>query len=304
VVSQPAFPDTEFIRIKKQMLNLLNKQDEQPGVIATKTFYNALYGENPYGHPVLGTMQTVSRLKKTDLAQFYQQYYVSKNALVIIVGAINRQDAQQISENLISKLAVGEAPAPIRLVTTSTAQKIQKVAFPSEQTHVLIGQLGIAKNDPAYFALTVGNYILGGGPLTSRLFDQVREKRGLAYSIRSQFVTLKDRGPFIVELQTRNSEVQNAINVASETLNKFITVGPTQRELDLAKKNLTQGFILRLASNSAIVANVTNIGFYHLPLDYLDNYKDKINSVDMNETNRVFRQLISPDKLITVTVGK
>jgi zinc protease len=304
VIATPAFPEREFNRVKKQILNLLNQQGELPGVIATKTFYKTLYGDNPYGHPILGNAETISNMTKNDLTKFYQQYYVGKNALLVIVGALCKQDAQRIAENLVSKLALGEAPGPIASPISSVNASTKKIAFPSEQTHILIGQLGIAKNDPAYYALTVGNYILGGGPLTSRLFDQVREKRGLAYSVRSQFVPLKDRGPFLVELQTRNNEVQNAIKVVDQTLQQFISTGPTENELKLAKKNLTQGFILKLASNSAVMANVINIAFYRMPLNYLDTYKDKINAVNMNDMNHLFRQLISPNKFITVTVGK
>jgi zinc protease len=179
----------------------------------------------------------------------------------------------------------------------------QHVYFPSTQTHILIGQLGIKRNNPDYFTVTVGNYILGGGLLTSRLFNEVRQKRGLVYAVHSQFNTWKEKGPFIIELQTRNSEANNAIKIVNETLTTFVKEGPSQQELLSAKKNLTQGFILRLASNAAIIGQLINIGFYRLPLDYLDTYKDNISSVTDQQIKRVFQDMIHPDSLLTVTVG-
>jgi zinc protease len=149
----------------------------------------------------------------------------------------------------------------------------------------------------------VGNYVLGGGMLTSRLFDEVREKRGLAYSVYSQFSALKEKGPFIIELQTRNKEVGNAIKVVNNTLDNFVKAGPSPEELLSAKKNLTEGFTLRLATNSAIIGQLINIGYYQLPLNYLDTYKSNILKVSDQQVREVFQKIIHPEQLVTVTVG-
>ncbi|MBA2653584.1 MAG: insulinase family protein [Gammaproteobacteria bacterium] len=303
VLTKAHFPDNEFKRIQKQTLNLLEEQEEQPSSIASKAFYSAVFDNNPYGHPITGTKQSIERLGVSDLAKFYKQFYSARNSFIAIVGNIKEEQAKVIAENLSTHLPLGEALIGLDYKTKPDAERNRHIAFPSSQTHVLIGQTGISRKDPSYFPMVVGNYILGGGTLTSRLFDEVREKRGLAYSVRSQFSALRDRGPFIIELQTRNSEANNAIKIVNDTLTKFVQVGPTAQELNSAKKNLTQGFILRLASNSAIISQLVNIGYYQLPLDYLDSYQNNISKVTDQQIKTVFQSLIHPTNLITVTVG-
>jgi zinc protease len=303
VLTQPTFPDIEFKRIQKQTLIALTQQDELPASIASKAFYTAVYNTNPYGHPVAGTLSSVSKLTAQDLKSFYKSHYTSQNALIAIVGAVDQKQAQQLAEEISSHLAQGHKLQNLVFQPVEQNQHAQHIAFPSSQTHVIIGQTGINRANPVYFPIMVGNYILGGSGMTSRLFDEVREKRGLAYSVRSQFSALKDKGPFAIELQTRNSEVNNAIKVVNQTLTRFLTQGPSDTEMLSAKKNLTQGFILRLASNSAIVGQLINIGFYNLPLNYLDTYQSNINNVTGSLVKTVFQRIVQPNNLITVTVG-
>lgn len=303
VISKPIFPMHEFTRIQKQILNLLNQEEQLPAMIATKAFYTAVYNNTPYGHPIMGTIPSVSTLKTNDLEDFYKKYYTANNALIAIVGSLNSSEAHNIAERLSSSLSKGPSLSPVPSDSVSQQALQRHISFPSAQTNILMGQIGIKRNDPSYFPATVGNYILGGGLLTSRLFEEVREKRGLAYSVRSQFSSLRERGPFIIELQTRNTEAANAINIVNNTLAKFIAKGPTAEEVISAKKNLTQGFILRLASNSAVIAQLVNIGFYKLPLSYLDTYKANISKVTNQDIKDVFQKIVNPEHLVTVTVG-
>lgn len=303
VIAKPNFPATEFLRIKKQTLNTLDEQEEQPSSIASKAFYNSLYDGLPYGHPIIGTKACVEKLTVDQLKTFYQQHYIAQNALITIVGSVDEAKAKQIAEDIASQLLKGKKSPVLVTNKESPAARNQHIAFPSSQTHVLIGQKGINRNDPNYFSVIVGNYILGGGTLTSRLFDAVREQRGLAYSVHSQFNAFKDKGPFIIELQTRNSQANNAIQIVTKTIKEFVEIGPSDKELMAAKDNLTKGFILRLASNSAITSQLTNIGFYQLPLDYLDTYQRHINEVTNQQVKQVFKQVVRPDQLLTVTVG-
>lgn len=303
VLTEANFPDKEFARIQKQTLNVLNKQEEEPAVIATKAFYNSLYSNFPYGHSVTGTKETVNSIAVTDLKDFYKQYYSAKNAIVSIVGAVDLDKAKMLAEQITRKLPTGDAAKSQNFTLSNTQAIEQHIPFDSTQTHILIGYLGIKHKDSNYFSALVGNTIFGGGTLTSRLFDQVREKRGLAYSVYSQFVPLKERGPFVIELQTRKEESDNAINVVNKTLRDYIQNGPTQTELDLAKKNMVRGFLLRLAGNSSIIAQLNNIAFYKLPLNYLDTYRDNVNKVTAEQIKDAFKQLLPVNKLITVTVG-
>lgn len=303
VLSSPTFPQTEFQRIQKQMLNSLNQQEESPASIASKAFYNAVYDDKPYGHPISGYISSVTKLTVADIQSFYKQNYTAQNTIIAIVGDLNQAKAKELANNLSARLTPGRRTENLPTNTLAQKQQYKHIAYPSLQTHVMIGQAGITRKDPAYFPAIVGNYILGGGSLTSRLFDEVREKRGLAYNVRSQFSALKDKGPFFIELQTRNSEAVNAIKVVNQTLTDFVTKGPSPSEMLAAKQNLTQGFILRLASNSAIIGQIVNIGYYQLPLNYLDTYQSNISRVTNNDVKSVFQQLIHPNELVTITVG-
>jgi zinc protease len=303
VLSGPTFPEPDVQRLRKQTLNYINQQEESPAAIGLKAFYQSLYGNMPYGHPILGTVDSVSKLTPQDLQAFYKKYYIAKNALIAIVGDMDLKSSQQLAENIAAHLGAGDAPAEIPQMAELAKSSTQHINYPSTQTHIIIGELGIKTNDPAYYAASVGNFILGG-PLTSRLFKEVREKRGLVYGVNSKFSTMRDKGPFMIELQTRNSQVPNAIAVVNDTLSEYIKQGPTEEELNFAKRYLTQGFILHLSSNSAIIAEIVNIGFYDLPIDFLDTYRSKIMAVRHDQVQQLFQQVANPNHLITITVGK
>ncbi|MEY4211455.1 MAG: hypothetical protein RLZ92_1836, partial [Pseudomonadota bacterium] len=177
------------------------------------------------------------------------------------------------------------------------------IDFPSTQTHVLAGMPGTYRKDPDYFALYVGNHILGGGSLVSKLFDEVREKRGLAYSASSQFAPLFRQGPFTIGLQTRNDQTNKAVEVMNATVKDFVEKGPTEKELTAAKQNITGGFAMRVDTNSKLIDYVTMIGFYQQPLDYLDVFQTKIDAVTVDAVQEAFKRRIRPEWLQTVTVG-
>ncbi len=180
---------------------------------------------------------------------------------------------------------------------------MQQIAFPSNQSHLLLGQPGVSRYDPDYFPLYVGNYILGGSGLISRLAVEIRENRGLAYSVYSYFLPMRERGPFIIGLQTRNDQTKLAEKVTRDTVSKFVKSGPTAEELDSAKKHITGGFPLLLDSNRKIAGNLLTIGFYDLPLDYLDTYAQKIEAVTIEHVRDAFRRRLDPERLVRVVVG-
>jgi zinc protease len=168
---------------------------------------------------------------------------------------------------------------------------------------VLIGQPGIARSDPDYFPLLVGNHILGGGGMTARLYEQVREKRGLSYSVYSFFVPYQQAGPFQIGLQTRRVQAQEAVTGGSTGARGFRRKGPTAAELEAAKQNLVGGFALRVDSNQKIINYLAVIGFYRLPLDYLDAFTGRIEAVTLDQIRDAFARHIDPNKLATAVVG-
>ncbi|QPK62794.1 insulinase family protein [Methylomonas sp. LL1] len=303
LLTQPRFNEDDFQREKGRTLAGLKHREESPGALASIAFNKALYQDHPYAHPEEGMVETVAGFEADDLKAFYKKHYVSSNAIVVLVGDLERQQAEQIAEKLIAGLPVGEKPAEIPPVAMPTQSGLQRIDFPSSQTHVLSGMPGTYRKDPDYFTLYVGNHILGGGSLVSKLFDEVREKRGLAYSASSQFTPLYREGPFIVSLQTRNDQTGQAIEVMNATLNDFIKNGPTEAELQAAKKNITGGFALRTDNNSKLTEYVTMIGFYQQPLDYLDQFPAKVEAVTVADIKDAFQRRIRPEWLQTVTVG-
>ncbi len=303
ILSQPTFNEADFAREKNRTLAALKQQEESPADTINIAFYKTLYGNHPYGHPDNGTIATVSTLTRNDLQQFYKKYYVAANAMVVIVGDLSKAQAQQTAEKLLSGLPVGQKPVALAEVSAPAKASQQHIEFPSTQTHVIVGSLGVHRQDPDYFTLYVGNHILGGSGLVSKLFNEVREKRGLAYSAGSAFVPLLKRGPFIVSLQTRNDQTEQAVQVLNKTLADFINQGPSEAELTAAKKNIIGGFATRFDTNKELATYVAMIGFNNLPLDYLDTFQAKIANVSVAAIKDAFKRHVDLQALQTITVG-
>ncbi|RLA24654.1 MAG: insulinase family protein [Gammaproteobacteria bacterium] len=303
IISQPQFTLTEFQRIKEQRLIGLKQQQEKPGSIARKAFYQSIYGEHPYAHLVVGDIETINEIQLSDIKQFHQQYYVANNAVLAIVGDLTEQQAQKISETLFAQLQQGHKAKPLPQVDLPKKAKKVHIDFPSTQTHVLAGLPVLSRKDIDYFPLYVGNHILGGSGLVSLLFNEIREKRGLAYSAYSYFTPLEQPGPFTMGLQTQNKQSDTAIELMQATLVEFINKGPTQEQLIAAQKNLTGGFVLRFDNNRKLLNYVAMIAFYQLPLDYLDSFPGRASEVTADEIKSVFQRRVKTDLLQIISVG-
>jgi zinc protease len=302
-LGQPRFPATDFERERKHALVAIEQQRQSPEAVADRAFYAALYGDHPYASPPLGTTASVKALTREDLRAFYQRYYVGRNAVVAVVGDLSRTQAQQLAQRLVGALPAGEAAPSLPEVKPLARPRTIRIPHPSSQTTVLIGQPGDYRGDPDYFPLYLGNHVLGGGGLVSRLNDAIREQRGLAYSVYSYFVPMARKGPFLMGTQTRNDQTGHAVDVMRQVLTRFVGDGPTAKELSAAKKNLTGGFPLRIDSNSKIVQYIAMLGFYGLPLDYLDRFTDRIRAVTADQIRSAFRRRLDPKRMVTVIVG-
>jgi zinc protease len=303
VLSQPKFTEADFQREKNQTLAAIKQREESPAELADLAFDKAVFGNHPYADPTLGYFSTVSKLKAQDLKQFYQHYYVVANAMIVMVGNLDKQQAQQTAESLFKGLSVGQKPAALPDVKMPEKATVQNLNFPSSQTHVLVGMPGMSRTDPDYFALYVGNHVLGGSGLVSKLFDEVREKRGLAYSAYSRFAPMVKQGAFTMGLQTKNEQTQQALKVLNDTVNDFINNGITEKELQAAKKNITGGFVMRFDTNQKLANYVTMIGFHGLPLDYLDTFPQKVEALTVAQIKAAFKKRVIPALFQTVTLG-
>ncbi len=303
LISQPRFPDPIFQRERKRMLIGLQAEQQSPASIASKAFYRAIYGDHPYGSPGNGTMKSLQMLQRNELERFHKQYYVAANVVIALVGNLSRSQAEMLAERLVAKLPTGKAAADLPVVTPLTKAAEETIPFPSSQTHILVGQPGMTRTDPDYLALYVGNHTLGGSGFGSRIMAEIRENRGLAYSAYSFFMPMRHKGPFQIGLQTRNDKATEANRVLQETLQQFIKLGPTASELEAAKKNITGGFPLRIDSNKDILEYIAMIGFYGLPLDYLDTFSQRVEAVTLKEIRAAFQRRIDPEKIATIMVG-
>ncbi|MBI5612166.1 MAG: insulinase family protein [Gammaproteobacteria bacterium] len=299
----PTFPEDGFQRERTRSLVALQKALQSPGEVAARAFYQGVYGAHPYARHSNGTEAGLKAIARGDLVEFYRRHYVGANAVLALVGDLSNDEARALAQRLLGDLPAGSAPPPLPPVPDRTRAERKTVKHPSSQTHILIGQPGMTRTDPDYFPLLVGNHILGGGGLVSRLSDEVREKRGLSYSVHSYFAPLRERGPFLMGLQTENRRRDEAEAVMRRTLSELIAQGPTASEVEAAKKNLAGGFPLRIDSNRKLADYAATIGFYNLSLGYLDEFIPRVEAVTAEQVRDALRRRLRADTMFTVVVG-
>lgn len=303
ILNQPDFPVQAFQRERERLKIAVKSKKQSPGAIASDRFYQELYGNHPYASPSEGTEQSLSQLTRRSLQQFYQQYYVARNAVISVVGQLTRAQAEQLVQQLLAELPSGQAPPALPPVQPLREAKTVQIDFPSAQSTVLMGQVGMARGDADYFALYLANHAFGGSGFGSRMMHEVREKRGLAYSAYSYFSPMAQPGPFMIGLQTRNDQVQQALQVVRQELHNYIAEGPGEDELQDSLKNITGGFPLRIDSNKKIVEYLSMIGFYQLPLDYLDSFVSRVNQQTRDNVHAALQRRLHEDKMLTIIVG-
>jgi zinc protease len=304
-MGEPAFPADIWNRERQRITAAIREADTKPATVASKAYEKAVYGSHPYGYePAADTLAAIS---VDDIRAFYREHMVPCRAKVSIVGNLDRAQADALVTQLFSHLppTTGACPAlpQVPEVAPLRAPLVEAIPFQSAQAHVLIGQPGFKRSDPDFFPLLVGNYILGGSGLVSRLSTEVREKRGLTYSTYSYFSPGLHAGAFTVGLQTRADQAAQAIAVAKDVVASFVASGPTPEELKAAKDNLIGGFPLRIDSNRKLLDNVANIAWNDLPLDYLDTWTAHVAKVTAQDVRAAMARKLQPGRMVTVTVG-
>jgi zinc protease len=299
----PAWPEPVWTRDRERSIAALKEADNRPGTIAARAFSRAVFGDHPYGYEP--TEQTLKAISVPDMRDFYRRHVVACRAEVSLVGAIDRAGADRIVTRLMSALEGHECVPLVSIPDVKPLERAsnQRLPFDAAQAQVLIGQPGMARDDPDFFPLYVGNYILGGGGFVSRLTTEVREKRGLSYSVYSYFAPGLHAGAFQIGLTTRPDQADQATRVARDVLNDYVAKGPTEAELQAAKDYLVNSFALRLDSNRKLLDNVTNIAWNRLPLDYLDRWTERVQAVSVADIQRAFSRTLHPQRMVTVTVG-
>jgi zinc protease len=309
-LAAPSFPSDVWVREREAMQASIREANTRPATLAERAFNQAIYGTHPYGFEI--TQESLARIEVPHMAALYRQFVQPCRAKVTVVGAMDREQTDKLVGQLLSRVSASSdvatlaaCPALPGVAEVSPLQQAseQRIAFDSAQAHVLVGQPGYKRDDPDHYALTVGNYILGGGGLVSRLFNEVRQKRGLSYSVYSYFSPAMHAGAFTIGLQTRPDQADQALQVSRDVLTQFVADGPTDAELQAAKANLIGGFALRIDSNRKLLGGVADIAWNNLPLDYLDTWTQQVDKLTAADIRSAFQRKLQPQSMATVVLG-
>ncbi len=305
-LGEPAWPEDVWQRERERITASIMESRTRPGTIAGLAYSKAVFGTHPYGYEV--TPESLAAISVQDMRAKYAAGMLPCRAKVSLVGAVDRAQAEAIVNQLLARLPQADGAACPKLpavpeVAALDQAKEERISFQSAQAHVLIGQPGYKRDDPDFFPLLVGNYILGGGGFVSRLTTEVREKRGLSYSVGSYFSPGLHAGAFTITLQTRPDQADEAVRVSRQVLQDFIANGVTDAELKAAKDFMQGGFALRIDSNGKLLDNVADIAWNGLPLDYLDTWVNQVGKVTAADIKAAFGRKLNPEKMVTVVVG-
>lgn len=302
VVGKPTFPADSLARIKNQLLAGFEFQKQNPGKLASNELFTRLYGSHPYAHSSEGDAKSLPGLGIDQLRAFHKRAYATGNAVIAIVGDLSRAEAEQVAAQVSTALPKGPGLPKLAQPAVPNAG-VTHIDFPSKQTQIFIAQLGIDRQDPDFAALSMGNQILGGGSFGTRLMSEVREKRGLTYGVYSAFTPMQVRGPFLINLQTRAELGDGTLKLVQDILRDYLKTGPTQQELDNAKREQAGSFPLSNASNASIVGQLGAIGFYDLPLSWMEDFQQQSQALTVEQVKAAMNKHLDADKLVIVTAG-
>jgi len=303
VLTQPTFPEEEIRREVEKTLAAIHASEDQPDDVAERAFRKTLFSTGPYGHPVEGTKETVQGITRDDLIRFHRSYYRPNDSILVVVGDVRAEEVRTKllpSLNAWPRIEVPGMPSPPPLEKGPKQVKMERSIT---QANIILGHEGVARGNPDYYTLTVMNYILGGGGLTSRLMEEVRNKRGLAYSVASFFDPGKDPGSFQIVLQTKNGSAREAISLSLEEMEKIRKELVSEQELEGAKKYLIGSFPMRFDTQGKLSQFLSQVEFYGLGSDYPERYPSLIQSITREEILRVARTFLHPDQMILIVVA-
>ncbi|WP_068319649.1 M16 family metallopeptidase [Polynucleobacter yangtzensis] len=306
MLSAPSYDPKIVEREKQRTITSLREAETKPEFVLERRFKKSVYGNYPLADSP--SVQSVGSVNVNDLKQFHKQFYRGDRMIVSIVGDVDRSQAAEIVQTLLKQIPqsgqpIAKLPDLQRSPVETLAQREIQIPFDSQQAHIAMGMTAVARNNPDYFPLLVGNYILGGGGFVSRLMSEVREKRGLAYSVFSYFAPGKENGIFQAGLQTKNDQAALALDVMSTTIAQFIADGPTPSELEAAKLNLINGYPLRIDNNRKLLDNVSSIAWNDLPLDTMDVWTKQVEAVTLEQVKASFQKYLAMDRMKIVVLG-
>jgi zinc protease len=303
VLTQPIFPEEEIKREIEKTLAAIQSEEDQPEAVAEKAFLKALFLNSPYGHPVEGTKESVSTLKREEVIRFYRSYYHPNNAILAIVGDITPDEIKSMLIPRLDKWPTGKVPEFSFITVFEKEKKTVEINRPITQANIILGNAGVSRENPDFYALSVMNYILGGGGFASRLMEVIRNKMGLAYSVASFFDPGKYPGSFQIVLQTKNRSAHEAISLALQQMERIQKELVSEKDLEGAKNYLIGSFPMRLDTQAKLANFLPQVEYYGLGLDYPEKYPSLIRSITREDVLRVARKYLFPQKYVLVVVA-
>ena len=303
IVAKPTFPEAEIKKEIAQTLAAIRSVEDQPGHVAEKAFLKTLYGNGTYGHSVEGTKESVEKIDKATVEEFYRLDYGPSGSILVVVGDIDEAIVRNSLIPRIEEWKGSGVKGKVAEVNYNSHGERVIIDKPVTQSNIVMGHSGVSRDNPDYYGLQVMNYILGGGGLTSRLAEEIRNKRGLAYDVDSFFDAGKTGGSFQIVLQTKNASAKEAIDVTIKTIEEMKSKGVLEEELGKAKKYLIGSFPQKLSTSSRTAAFYGQVEYFGLGADYVERYKSLIESVSTKDVLRVARTYLHPDVLVIIIVA-
>jgi len=304
IVLNPIFPQEELDRKRELIKGSLKQREEDPSFLAERAFKKAVYGEHPYGRLVEGSVETLSAITREDLVRFHSRYFIPNNAILSVVGDLTPDELNSLIKKYLGSWKIAEMPEKqINPMSEERTRKVVKIEKDVTQANIIIGHLGISRDNPDYYAVSVMNYILGGGGFSSRLMQRIRDDMGLAYNVHSFFMPGKEKGVFQAGVQTKNESANTVIAEILKQIERMREEEVSDAELADAKAYLTGSFPRRLDTNRKIADFLATVEFYSLGLDYAEKYPSYINAVTKEDVLRVAKKYLDPENFSLVVVA-
>lgn len=304
VLVNPSFPPNEIEKKVREIQGEIIKNEEDPGWVAKRRFLQIVFKDHPYSRMVIGNKESVMRISRNDIVDFHSNYYRPNRTIISIAGDINLQEAKDLTNKNFGGWAIKEEneidiSAPLPLKETITIELDRQVT----QANIILGHLGITRDNPDYYPLQVMNYILGGGGFSSRLMNVIRDKKGLAYHVSSHYMSRKYSGYFQVELQTKNPSAKEATELVLENMERIRTKPVSDKELEDAKSYLIGSLPLKVETDREVATRMAFLEFYDLGLDYFDKYPVYIKAVSKEDVLSAAKKYLHLDRIAIVIVA-
>ena len=304
ILLNPVFPEKEIERKKELVKGSLRHSEEDPAFLAERAFKKEIFGEHPYGRLIEGSVDTIDAIKREDLITFYSAYFLPNNSILSVAGDLTEEELNSLIKTYLKDWEKADLPSIVTQgFNIGKAKRTVQIDKDLTQANIILGHIGIRRDNPDYYAVSVMNYILGGGGFSSRLMQTIRDEMGLAYDVDSFFTSNKEKGLFQIEVQTKNDSANSVISEILNQMKKMRQKIVSDEELSDAKSYLTGSFPRRLDTNRKIADFLASVEFYNLGLDYAEKYSTYINSITKKDIFRVAQKYLDPEDYVLVVVA-